>query len=170
MAEFTTEQIIANLNSMPRAVPALDELLSILHDNMPQVLAARGLPHIKTWDYAGVEIDPGKVPAILVAGSIRTEEMANRFADEGHVVVTAAYPPHITKRQFQDSLDLVQVVRGVLTMPAVMGMRRNATGMMLWTWLHPTGFSLVPADFPHYSGWQAEFRMTQTPAQADMWE
>ncbi len=169
MAEFTVEEIIANLNGMPRAVPALDEILSVLHDNLPPVLAALSLPAVKTWDYAGVELDPARMPAILVSAAISTEEFTNRFADESRVAVVAAYPKPMTRRDFQRSFDIAQAVRGVLTMPSVMGMRRNAQGVMVWNWLHPAGFSVVPANWPHFGGWQADFRMTQTPAQTNMW-
>ncbi|MGD9497966.1 MAG: hypothetical protein AB7Y46_16805 [Armatimonadota bacterium] len=168
MAEFTPAQIIANMNSLGRATPVLDEVLSILHSSLPGALEALALPAIHTWDYAGVEIDPARFPAVLVGAAIRTDEWANRWADTMHLQVTVAYAPTITRRQLQDSLDIAQVVRGVLTMPTVMGPRYKA-GAMVWNWLMPAGFSLVPPNFPYYRGWIAEFVCQQNPVQANLW-
>jgi len=168
MPEYDLADILVHMNQTGRGVPALDTILSILHDNLPQVLAHFEFPAIQTWDYAGVELDAAKIPAILVGSSIRTEQLGTHYGDDAHVLVTCAYMPQITRRQVQDSLDIVQCVRAVLSMPGVVGPRYDGD-RVLWNWLLPAGFSMVPPDWPMYSGWIAEFTMRQSP-QSNLWE
>jgi len=170
VAEFTPEQIIAHLNTMPRAVPVLDAILVILQDSLPGALEALGLPAIRTWDYAGVEVAGHGFPAILVTDAIRTEVVGTGFADTNALaVICACGGPTITRRQLQDAIDTAQVVRGILTMPAVVGPRHDAEGRLLWAHLLQDGISLVPPSFPMYRGAQAQFHATQYTMESDLW-
>ena len=167
--EFTLEQIVARMNTLGRAVPLLDEVLSVLHDNVPQVLAAMSLPPIQTWDYAGVQVE--KWPALLVGAAIRVDEVGTGFKDTHSLAAICAYPaPEITRREFQDALDTAQVVRGVMMMPTVMGPRYTEDDAILWSYLLSDGLSPVPQNWPQFRGWQAEFRAEQYPMQTDLWE
>lgn len=163
MPEYGLDDILPWLTRRGRGTEAFDEILAILHDNLPQVLTHLELPAIKTWEYAGVELDAAKIPALLVGGSIRTENLGTDFGDTGHVLVTCAYMPVISRRQLQDSLDIVQCASALLSMPGIAGPRKDGD-KVFWNWLLPTGYSLVPPDFPQYSGWIAEFSMLQSPA------
>jgi hypothetical protein len=171
MAEFTPEEIIAHLNTMPRAVPVLDAVLEILEDSLPGALAALDLPAIVTWGYAGEEIAGHGFPAILVTDAIRTEVVGVGFADTNALAVICAFGgPTITRRQLQAALDTVQVVRGILTMPAVVGPRYTSDGRLLWAHLLQDGISLVPPNFPMYRGAQAQFHATQyTVQESNLW-
>ena len=167
MPEFALEDILTHLQTVPRGVPALDEILSILHDNLPQVLVHFGLPEIRTWDYAGVELPADAVPAILVSSAIRTEEVGIYFADTHNVMVTVAYTLSITRRQLQDALDIAQLVGAILRLPPVTGPRRR-DGQVLWNWLLPAGFGLVPPNWPYYRGCIAQFELRQSPP-SNLW-
>jgi len=168
MSEFTVEQVLARMNTLGRAVPVLDEILSILHDNLPPVLVELGLPAIRTWDYAGVEVK--NWPAVLVGDAIRVEVVGTGFKDVHALAAICAYAaPQITRRQFQDALDTAQVMRGLLTMPTVMGPRYTEDGALLWSYMLQDGLSPVPQNFPHFRGWQAEFHIEQYPMQTDLW-
>ena len=170
MPEFTVEQIVARMNTLGRAVPLLDEVLAILHDNLPPVLAALGLPEIRTWDYAGVKVDAW--PAVLVGTAIRVEEVGMGFKDTHALAAICAYPaPQITRREFQLALDTAQIMRGLMTMPTVMGPRYTEGGDLLWSYLLQDGLSPVPQNWPDFRGWQAEFHAEQYPTVATgLWE
>jgi len=163
MSEFTAKQVIEHMNQrVPRLTAVLDEVLAILHDNLPAVLEELGLPAIRAWDYAGGELDPARSPAILVGASARAVEQGIYYADDIHLLVTICYPPRVTRRQLQDAVDIAQAVRGVLQMPQVVGPRRK-DGTVLWNWLLPAGYNVVPPSFPYYSGYIAEFVLRQAP-------
>jgi hypothetical protein len=172
--EFSAEQIIANLNTMGRPVTVLDEVLSILHENLPDVLDELGLPTMKGFDYAGVALDETLLPAILVSASVGTQEFGAGWADVTNVGVAVAYPPSLSRRDLQNSLDIATVVHAIMRMPTVVGARVATVGEVtttLWSYLlpSPTSFSLIPPNWPLYAGWMANFVATQTPMNANLW-
>jgi len=168
MAEFSLEDIQLWLNRRGRITLAFDAILSILHDNLPQVLTAYDLPAIKLWDYAGVEMQPGQIPAILVSGAVRTENLGTDFGDEAQINIVVAYTVQITRRQLQTAWEIAQIVSAVLSIPGVAGPRKDGD-RVLWNWLLPAGYSLVPPTWPHYQGVMSEHRMLQSPENR-LWE
>jgi len=152
---------------VPRAVLLYDGLLSVLQKYLGPTLAA--LPEFserhqpKGFYYAGETLEPKGWPVILVGGSITTTEWGVGHADKHAVQVTVAYHVELSRREFQDALDIAQVVRGILWHPEVRGPVANEDGQIIWTSLYPTGLAPVPQGYPHYSGWIARFDATQPP-------
>lgn len=173
VAEFAAADVIAKMNELPRAVSVLDEVLSILKDSLPAVLETIDLPAVRTWDYAGVDLDEDKFPAVLVGGSIRTSPAGHAWMDMTMLAVSFAFPaPRISREDMRTSLDGVQAVRGLLSMPEVVGPRYADDGTtIIWNTLLPAdqGFSLVPPNYPRFRGWQALFDVAQYPVSGSLW-
>lgn len=173
MAEFTPEQILAKLNTLPRAQPALKEVLTILEDSLPGVLALPevDLPPVATYGYVGCEV--GKWPAVLVGAAIRSDAAGHAYMDASMLSIIYAYPGgQISKADFERSLDAAQVIRGLMSMETVVGPRFADDGTtILWNTILPAqqSFVPVPPDFGHFSGWQVMFEMTQYPVAGALW-
>lgn len=163
------QEVLSILNErLGRPTPALDAILDILQKNLWPCMQAAGFPERcrpKGFQYAG-EVLEDAWPRILVGGSFRTEDWGMAFADEDEISVTCAWQPAIARREFQEALDIVCVVRAVLHHPQFRGPyvdRALSPPRMYWQKLIPAGLSIVPSGFPHYSGWMANFRLTQPP-------
>ncbi len=164
MPEITPDEVLANLNAfLGRPTPALDEILRILHDNLPPVLERLSLPAIAAYYWAGERIDETHFPCLVIAGSFDTTEMGVGHLDRDLILVTCAVQPVAARRQLQESCDIACVIRGLFYAPQFRHRHDNESGRRLWNSLIPMGLSIVPSDYEHYSGWIAHFEMLQTP-------
>ena len=91
------EEIVSVLQvHLGRPVPVFDAFLRIMADNLVPTLEELGFPercHPKSFQYAGEKLpDPAAEtwPALLVGGSMRTEEHGMGHQDEINVLVTIA--------------------------------------------------------------------------------
>jgi len=160
-----------------RPVPVFDAFLRIMASNLVPTLEELGLPercHPKSFHYAGEQLpDLGakdRWPVLLVGGSMRTEEHGMGHQDELNVMVTIAWPPQIGRREFQEALDVAAVCRGIMRHPNFSGQFRDPEDATrtIWGNCYPTGFRPVPQNWPHYSGWMAEFVVRQL-ARSGLW-
>ena len=160
-----------------RPVPVFNAILKIMHGMLQPTLEALGFPE-RTWPkgyhYAGEQLPAldaeDRWPIILVGGSVRTEEFGSSHLDELQVMVTCAWPPQIGRREFQEAFDVAAVARGILRHPNFSGRFEDpdSEGKIIWGNCLPTGFRPVPANWPHYSGWIAEFMVRQYP-NSNLW-
>lgn len=173
------EQIVSVLQTnLGRPVPVLDALLRIMAGMLSPTLDELGIPeraHPKSFHLAGEQLpEPGakdRWPVLLVGGSMRTEEFGSGHQDELNVMVTIAWPPQISRREFQEALDVAAVVRGIMRHPNFAGrfVDPDDATRIIWGHCYPTGFRPVPANWPHYSGWMAEFIIRQFP-NSGLWQ
>lgn|GEM_PF-3020509 len=173
MSEFTVQEILTRMNELPRAVPALEEVLAICADNLPVILPEVGLPPPRSYGYVETEIDNAKFPALVVGASIRTDPAGHSYMDSSQVAVIYAFAgPRIAPEDFRRSLDVAQVVRALLSLPTVVGPRYADDGTtIIWNTLLPAQqcFSPVPPNYPYFQGWQAAFMVDQYPVAGTLW-
>lgn len=144
-------------------IPVLDQLGLIPQDRRAQV-------YPKAFHLAGEELglpdNPAEWPRIIVGGAIQEEEFAMGWQDTVQVNVTVAWPgPIIGRREFLESLDVASVCSGIFRYPQFHGAFEDPDnpGQVLWYQMMPAGYSLVPPDFQHYSGWIAHLVARQSP-------
>lgn len=164
-------------STLGRPIPVFDTLLKIMATNLAPALQELGFPE-RTWPkafmYAGEEMEGlgtrDRWPIVLVGGSIRTTDFGMGHQDEINAMLTCAWPVQLSRAEFQDALDVATVMRRVMRYPPFMGPCEDQDNPGRYVWNHclPTGFRPVPANWPHYSGWIAEFLIVQTPNQ-DLW-
>ncbi len=169
-------QILQERTGRPLAV--FDAILRILQENLAAALDALGIfpeerrQHVypKAYHLAGEALpspdNPRDWPRIIVGGSISTEEFGMGWEHQVQVNIVCAWPgPTITRRDFEDSLDIVTVAAGILRHPNFCGTFRDPDNpeRILWYALVPGGYSLVPQDWKYYSGWIAHFTARQAP-------
>lgn len=161
------------LNKMPRPVPAFGMIVEGLRANLWNWMEVLGFDKDRcepqAFQYAGEEITE-KWPVILVGGTSNMTDMGAAIAGSYEVLVTVAYQPKITRRQFEDSFDIATVCMGILWTPPFRKCidRSGPVPVSYWNKLVPSGFSLVPPDW-QYSGWILHLRMEQTPG-SNLWE
>ena len=176
-----TGEVVSVLQSkLGRPIPALDAILKILQANVTSVLAALGTDvfpasaYPKAYHYAGEYLGDAQGdrlwPKLLVGGSFSTEEFGMGHTDMLNLMVTVAWPPQISREEFQLAFDTAAVVRGILRHHQFSGrfMDPDEPTRMLWCRLLPTGFRIVPSDWQHYSGWIATFMAQQVPG-SNLW-
>ena len=175
------DEVIAVLQSkLGRPIPALDAILKIVQANLTPVLQALGTElfpascYPKAYHYAGEYLGDAQSdrlwPKIIVAASISTDEFGMGHTDMLQAMVTVAWPPQISREEFQLAFDTAAAVRGILRHPQYSGrfMDPDVPARMLWCRLLPTGFRMVPPDWQHYSGWIAQFMAQQVPG-SNLW-
>jgi len=167
-------QIQDALNRLGRPVIALDKILAIVHEELPAALTGLGFPDRclpRGYHYAGeVDIEKEGWPKIIVGGSFIATEFGMGHMDENELGITVGYAPNITRREFQESLDIATVVRGILYVPTYRANVRDAEDptVLYWQTIQPTGYTMVPRDFRFYAGWTARFVLRQTPG-SNLW-
>lgn len=176
-------EIDAVLNAnLGRPSVVYSELLDILETNVPGYFAHRGLQSRfvpKSFQLAGEEV--AAFPALLVGGQISTEEAGMGFEDNIGAAVTMALAPQVSRMEFLASLTAVEMIRGILYHPSVRGARTRTVYVpgdegeeptpvvqTIWYMLIPNGFSVVPQDYRHYSGWSLHLRAGQL-TQSNLW-
>jgi len=149
-------------------IPVLDQLGFIPQDRRAHV-------YPKAYHLAGENIgepnDAKGWPRIIVGGAIQEEEFAMGWQDTIQVSVTVAWPgPVIGRREFVESLDVACVCSGIFRYPQFHGAFEDPDnpGEILWYQMMPAGYSLVPPDWKHYSGWIAHLLARQSPG-SNLW-
>jgi len=162
------------LGRLGRPTPALDEILRALKENLWPLMDHLGFParcQPKTWHYAG-EAKIGELgwPCIVVGGAFNSTEFGLGQMDEDEINVTVAYAPAIERREFQESLDIACLTRGILYHPTYRAQHKDpdAPSRLLWVEIHPLGLRMVPPEFKNYSGWMARYLLRQPPG-SNLW-
>ncbi len=170
-------------HSTGRPIRVFDAVLRILRENLVPVLdqleiipaERRPAVYPKAYHLAGENIggadDTKGWPRIIVGGAIQEEEFAMGWQDTIQVNVTVAWPgPVVGRREFEEALDMACVCSGIFRYPQFHGPFEDPDnpGQILWYQMMPNGYSLVPPDWQHYSGWIAHLVARQSPA-SNLW-
>lgn len=109
-------------------------------------------------------------PRIIIGGSFSTQDWGMGHADNDTVPITCAFGPQISADDVLLALDVATVVRAILRHHNFAGPFRDPDDAtrLIWNHLLPTGFRMVPSDWPHYQGWSAMFQIVQVP-QSNLW-
>jgi len=169
VVEADPADVVTVLNSMcgrPRL--AIDGVLDVLQDSLPQMLSALSLPEIKGYHWAGEGIP--NLPAIVVACSTKPVDFGTLFADQTHLTVNVLTKSPVGRREQAQAQEIATVARAVLCTGHVQGPFQAAEGgPPLWHWLNPTGMSSIPVALDaDYGGYTAHFEVLQNPPGADV--
>lgn len=166
--ELAPADVIAYMNAAcgrPRL--AMDGVLDVLHDSLPQVLADQGLPQIWGYHWAGEEIP--RFPAIVVACSTSAQDFGTHFADQIHLTVNVVCDAPLGRKEKAQALEIATLARAVLCTGHLQGPFQSGEGEpILWHWLSPTGIEPLPMNMDaNYGGYTAHFEVLQNPPGSD---
>ena len=181
--EIDTDELQERLELVGRPIDVYIAVVKLLQANLPNLIAAvklvpeERLPQVtpKRFQLAGEELpspdNPAHWPVVLVGGAVQTTQFAHGWQNEIQVNITAAWPgPRITRRQFQESFDVVTLAAGMFRHDVLAGCFHDPEDVtrVLWYAALPSGYSLVPENWPHYQGYIAHLVLYQAPG-SNLW-
>jgi len=163
----TVEEVLANANgNTGRIRLVIDAMLRALQTNLPAVLAHCGLPAINGYFWAGEIIGEDNFPAISVAGSTTKEAHGTGYTNRTHLVCACVFPLPISRRDWQVSADVADLITAVMFCPTFRGPYCEAEAdPHAWHALIPRGPQpLPPSPDRDYGGMAAHFEAVQHAA------
>ena len=114
----TVEEVLAVANgNTGRVRLIIDAMLRALQTNLPAVLEECGLPAVNGYFWAGEIIGDGNYPAISVAGSTTKEAHGTGYTNRTHLVCACVFPLPISRRDWQMSADVADLITAVMFCP-----------------------------------------------------
>jgi hypothetical protein len=171
-AWLTNAQVDYQLQyAVPRPSLAFDAILEIVAAHLPAQAARYGLPQPGAYAYYGSDLSKHASPYIALSSSPTAEEVGVGFHDTHNLVLSCIYVPQVNAIPIRQCVDLLTLVRGILSVPQIAGNYHGPAGdgPLLWVRLLPRGDSFVPPDWPQYSGVVGHW-MLQQPPSPEAWD